>query len=135
MIKRWYEINIAMLCNYYGQVSYDDSNYSWIRVHRFNLPPVFIKSHTALLIRTPGENIENYDDYDFYLDKELKRIDKKPTDHIYDPSGYNNLSDKNYARLSLHLKNFKPALDVISGENLLDICEVVYNHLGQRKGI
>jgi hypothetical protein len=135
MIRRWYEINTKMLCRCYGQVSYDELNLSWIRIHRFKLPPVFRQSYTALLIMTPGQNIENYNGYDFYLDKELKRKDKKPMDHIFDGSGFNDLSGKNYARLSLHLKSFRPALDVISGENLLDMCEVVYNHLGQRKGI
>jgi hypothetical protein len=135
MIQRWYEINITMLCRCYGQVSYDDLNFSWIKVHSFKLPPVFTKSYTALLISTPGQNIENYNGYDFYLDKELERKDNQPMDHIFGRSGYNDLSHKNHARLSLHLKSFRPALDVISGENLLDMCEVVYSHLGQRKGI
>ena len=135
MIRRWYDANIEMLRRLYGAISYDEQSFSWIKIHNFKLPPFYNQIYTSLLITTPCENIENYSSYDFYINKGLKRKGSRAVNHIFDEAGYNNLSHKNYARLSLHLDSFKPSLDLINGENIVDICQVVYNHLAQKKGI
>ncbi len=134
MIDEWYVTNIRMLERLFGRVSYDDQSFEWILVHRLKLPPFYNKKYTALLITTPGFNITNHNDYDFYIDKKLQRNDIAASEFIFDGSGYNPLSHKNFARLCFNLKSFCPASDVLNGDNIIDLCQSVYNFLAQRKG-
>jgi len=135
MIARWYSANIEMLKRAFGTVTYDNKCFSWILIHVFPLPPMYNKEFTALLIETPGNNIENYTDYNFYADRGLRRPDISGFEHIFDENGYNNYADKGYSRLSLHLHSFNPNLDVISGDNLIDICQTVYHFFALKKGL
>ena len=135
MIANWYGANAAMLQRLFGNVSYDDQCFTWVRIQNFTLPPVYNQYSTALLIRTPGYNIENHVDYHFYLNKVLQRTDGVNMTHYFDDASYNDLSRLGYARLSYHLRTFRPTMDLVSGDNLVDICQGVYNFLAQRQGV
>jgi len=131
MIEKWYMENIMILARIFGQVSYDDSCFEWIRIHRFDLPDVFVQRQTALLILTPGYNIDNHLDYHFFVDLHLRRRDGVPPPFIHEDDKYNRLYDKGYARLSFHLNSFRPTTDVFSGDNLIELTKAVYHFLGQ----
>jgi hypothetical protein len=133
MIEQWYMANIEMLARIYGQVSYDDAYYTWIKVHLFDLPDVFIQRQTNLLMLTPGFNIDNYLDYNFFVDLNLQRHDGIDPPFIHEYDKYNSLYDYGYARLSFHLDTFIPTQDVISGDNLIGLAKAIYHFLGQAK--
>jgi len=135
MIANWYAANIAMLQRIFGTVAYDDQCFTWVRIQNFILPPVYNQYSTSLLIRTPGYNLENHQGYQFYLNKVLRRTDGVSWTHYFDDHNYNDLADRNYARLSYHLRSFRPTMDLVSGDNLVDICQGVYNFLAQRQGV
>ena len=133
MVRQWYLLNVRLLQSIFGQITFDDQGLFWVLIHDFELPHVWNKPSTSLLIKTPGENIENYKDYYFYIDRDLRRMDNLAMKNIFDGSFYNDLYKKNYARLCLHLNNFAPALNFKDGENLADICQTVYHFLSQKK--
>ncbi|MFC1488954.1 hypothetical protein ACFL6B_03805 [Thermodesulfobacteriota bacterium] len=133
MIERWYKINVEMLRRIFGRVSYDEHGFTWILIHRFNLPPFFNKTHSSLLITTPGSNINNSADYNFYIDKNLKRNDIAASRYIFEDTNYNLLRHKNYARICFELKKFRPISDVIGGDTIVDLCQSIYNFLARRK--
>jgi hypothetical protein len=134
MVRQWYLLNGRLLQRIFGQITFDEQGLSWVLIHHFKLPHIWNKPSTALLIKTPGENIENFKDYYFYIDRDLHRTDKLAMRHIFDGPGYNDLYEKNYARLCLHLKKFAPTLNFKDGDNLVDICQTVYHFLTQKKG-
>jgi hypothetical protein len=134
MIKQWYALNIALLNRAFGELTVE-RGFNWILIHKFNLPPVWNRKYTALLIKIPGKNIENHAGYNFYIDLGLIRTDGLDPCHIYERSSYNDLFGKKYARLCLHLKHFKPSMNMTYGDTIVDICEVAYNFLGQRNGV
>lgn len=131
MIEHWYLTNIQMLMNLWGTVDYDDTSFTWIRIFNFDLPPIFCQSETVLLFLTPGYNIENYNDYHFFVDMALKRQDGSAPPFVHENNGYNNLHNHGYARLSFHLKSFRPSTDVVSAHNFLELAKAVYHFLGR----
>lgn len=131
MIEKWYMANIALLVRLFGEVSFDDNCYEWVRIHRFDLPPIFWQEQTSLLILTPGFNIDNHLDYHFFVDRRLERRDGIFPPFIHEDNEYNSLYELNYARLSFHLDSFKPSADVVSGDNLLGLSKAVYHFIGQ----
>lgn len=134
-IAEWYLKNIRALQRVYGRVDYDQKGLSWILVDRFKLPPDFNRKDSVLLIETPKENLTMKDGFNFYLNKRLVRTDGKPTTRLHDDDGYNPYRDKEYSRLSFHVHDFRPKLDVVKGDNLIDIMESLYNFLGDARGV
>lgn len=134
-IRNWYMLNVQMLQRLFDQISIDDIAFQWVLIHRFPLPSIFDQYESALLIRTPGVNIENYAAYDFYLNMNLSRKDLNRFRHIFDVDPYNDLSHKGYSKLSFHLTSFTPAYDVLSGDTLVDIVQAIYNFLAQDTGV
>jgi hypothetical protein len=120
-----------MLERIYGQISYDDLGFFWIRIKKFKLPPGYNKVYSSLLIRTPGGKIKNYKDYRFYLDKNLGRTADRATDCIYNPPEFDDLRAKGWARLPLVIKNPDSTSEPVSGGCLVNICQTVYKVLSQ----
>lgn len=133
MIDRWYLANIWMLQRIWELVEYDHDSFTWIRINYFDLPPVFYRKESTLLFLTPGNNIENFKDYHFFVDQDLKRRDGVAPPFVHENDKYNSLYDHGYARLSFHLNSFRPTADVVSGDNFLDLAKAVYHFLGQDK--
>lgn len=129
MIEQWYWINVTMLREIFGQVDFDDIAFLWIYIPDFDLPPIYQREKTKLLITTPGTAIENCHGYSFYAEPELRRRDEAEGVHLIYESGYNDLKYAGFARLSFHLENFRPTADVISGDTIVDIVQAVHNFM------
>jgi len=135
-LKNWYHTNFAMMERLFKSPIILGNNYRWVRIERFLLPPMFLPGSTKLLIVLPGlQGIENPASFNFYITRNLRRTDGVLMEHYFQDSFYNDLRNKGYARLSFHLKSWDPRLDVISGDNLVDICQALYNFLAQKKGV
>ena len=133
MIDQWYLANIEILRRVWGPVEHDDDSFTWIRINYFDLPPVYYQEESTLLFLTPGYNIENFKDYHFFVDLNLKRRDGVAPPFVHENDGCNSLYNQGYARLSFHLKSFRPTSDVVSGDNFLELAKAVYHFLGQNK--
>lgn len=135
MVRRWYSKNISALQKLFGEVQYDENSLAWVIIRKFKLPSIYNKSTTRLLIETPGVNLNNAAAFSFYAEQGLRRPDITSYMHIYEESGYNRYADLGLARLSLHIKSFRPSSDVYSGDNLIDIAQNVYNFFSLRMGL
>ena len=133
LVYNWYLTNVSLLQRIYGKVTYA-GDLSWILIWNYDLPPVFNQTHSSLLVATPREDISNHEGYAYFLNQHLYRIDRKPTNHLYEDSGYNYLAPKGYSRLSYHPSTFRPTSDVASGDNLVSICKAIYYFLGDERG-
>ena len=111
---------------------YDNRLFLWVLIYTFPLPDTFVDDCSPLLIRMPGENIENYSGYGFYLDVDLYRLDNRQVNHLFEDRAYNDLRNKGYSKLSYHLQAFRPSYPVGNGDTILDICKSVFHFLGQR---
>ena len=131
MIDQWYLANIQMLMGIWGAVDYDENALTWIKISKFDLPSVYYQGYSALLFLTPGYNIENFKDYHFFVDQNLRRRDGIAPPFVHENDGCNNLYNHGYARLSFHLKSFRATTDVVSGDNFLELAKAVYHFLGQ----
>jgi hypothetical protein len=131
MIRNWYMANIEILANIFGQIEYDDVSFTWVRIYRFELPQVFYQKSTSLLMITPEDNIDNHESYHFFVNKDLQRLDGIAPPFVHENDQWNNLYHLNWARLSYHLKSFRPTADVVSGDNLFGLAKAVYHFLGQ----
>jgi len=129
----WYTNNIPLLRQIFGNIQVGEG-YAWIFIERFNMPPVIRQRFTNLLIITPGTNYENMNGYKFYLGSNVRRKDGKTMEHLYLDDSYNDMQSYGYARLSLHLKSFRPSVNVLEGDTILNICDTVYNFLAQEEG-
>ncbi len=126
MIERWYLGNIGLLAKIFGQVSYDDSCFTWIKVHGFDLPEIYFQKQTTLLILTPGYNLDNHQSFNFFVNQNMQRKDRIPPPFVHEIR-YNHLRSYGYARLSFHLTSFKPSADIVSGDNLLELLKSIYH--------
>ena len=132
MIEQWYLGNIQMLWQVWP-VEYDDGAFTWIKISHFDLPPVYYKDNSTLLFLTPGYNIQNFEDYHFFVDRDLMRQDGIDPPFVHENHECNSLYRYGYARLSFHLKSFRPTTDVVSGDNYLKLAKAVYHFLGQEE--
>lgn len=134
-ISNWYMQNVRALRKMYGKVQHC-SNYTWILIHYYQLPPYFNVNDSALLITTPGDNLTIKDGFSFYLNKRLIRTDGKPTLRLHDEGPYNPYANHGYSRLSFHLYDFRPSVEnVAEGDTFIDMCESLYTFLGDERGI
>lgn len=130
--EEWYYQNLCLLDSHeLGEIFYDDISYTWIKVTLFPLPDMFNKECSALLIDTPGDAIEKYDAYSFFMDQDLERNDGKECIHLIDQDNYNPWSESGWTRLSFHLEAFDPCLRAEDGDTYLDILQALYNFLGK----
>ena len=130
----WYLTNFKLISTVLNSpVIYDQETFSWMRVERFPLPPHFTPPATKFLLVLPGlANIENKHKFEFYLYKNIKRLDGKSIKHFYAEGFYNPFAHKGYARFSFHVDYWKPSLNPKQGTNLLDICQAFYNFLARK---
>ena len=131
-VIRWYFYCIRELHQHFRFIYIDDIAFDWLQIIDFPLPNTFFQSSSTLLLKLPGENIENHYDYDFYMDLDLNRMDGQQTKHLIDGIGYNLYQNQGYCRLSYHLQNFNPTLPINNGDTLLDICQSLYHFLSKK---
>jgi len=133
-IANWYYQNMLFLQQvfYDKVVIYDREEYTWVRIDNFDLPPIWIPRYSNLLITLPGVYTGiHVSPSEFYLDKNLRTITGWTTVHYFQAQGANRLSHLNYAYLCLHLQDWKPSWDVLSGDNLLTIVDLIYQRMSK----
>ncbi len=126
-LKMWHIRNIKIAASLFPEVVYD-SDFSRIVIERFPLPDGFKKNYTELVIKWQGihGDIFNIVPDNFYVDKDIKLRDGDTPSHIYKNEPFNDRWP-DYARVSWHLKTWKPSADVISGHNIMTILEGLYS--------
>lgn len=134
-VADWYLLNIRALVRIYGEITFNQNTLSWILITKYILPPDFNRKDSALLIITPKEDLMKRDGFEFYLNKRLVRTDGKPICRFHDDDTYNRYANKGYSRLSFHLYDFRPTTNPERGDNLVDVCESLYNFLGDERGV
>jgi len=117
--------------DFYG-VEYDSQGWNWIVIPNFPLPDTFYQDTSPLMIKTPGPIIENFNGYDFYMNLDLSRLDNQQSSHLIDGSGYNDLGELGWTKLSFHLQEFNPAYPTQEGDTLMDILQSLYHFLEEK---
>ena len=133
-VATWIMANILLLRDEFGRVDWDDE-LEWILIHRFPLPERrFNKATTAVLLRLPGEYINNPDGFDFYIDQDIRAVDGRQVNHIFADCGYNDLYEEGYAKCSFHIKTFKA--DPVTGEgmDLMDVMKSLFYFFANEEG-
>ena len=131
-ITNWYLDCIREIYQYFYEVEYDDIAFKWILIPKYVLPKVFRQKSSALLMQTPGMNIENHDGYSFFMDLNLSRSDGSQGKHFIEMEGYNPYRKLGYCALSYHLQLFNPKNPASEGDTLFTILQSLYGFLGQR---
>ena len=132
-IKRWYKGNVIILSKVYGTVEFDSVAYSWIYIRDFILPDCFTTKTSALLITTPMDDLMRPSGFNFYLNQNLKRNDGKPTSRLHIQN--NPYYRYGYAWICLHINDFRPRMNPNKKDNILDLCQSLYNFIGDTEGI
>jgi len=132
IIYKWYLDNAKELYHYFGKILFDDSALTWLSIQNFPLPHTFRQKGSVLLITTPGVNIENHAEYNFFMALNLQRLDGLQKKHLIDRESYNPYKSLRYCRLSYHLKAFNPSYPIEHGDRLLDACQSLYHFLARR---
>ncbi len=134
IIRKWYHENIELVQRVFSDkfIKYDKSTYTWVFIKDFNLPKGWRPSYSNLLIRMPGlDSGFETAPYGFYVDKRLRTTSGRTPEHYFESDGVNDLEDKNYAYLSIHIKTWNPRRDVISGDNLLTVIDIIYQRMNR----
>ena len=130
--QNWYKMNMVGLAGYYDPhtISLYTGEVIALMIEGFKLPRNFRQPTTNLMIIfPPGESIFYRKPDRFYLNQKLRLKDGRIPGHYFEGSGFNDLSDKGWARYSFHLTMWKPTRDVISGTSIYDILEGIYKGL------
>ena len=130
----WYELNLEALvgAGYYQPADIEFINQDIpVFINKcFRLPDNFEKRFTKVMIIFPyRQNIFSAKPDRFYVDQNLLLRTGEYPGHIFNGNGFNDLSHLGWARFSLHLKEWSPTLDVVSGTTIFDILEAIYDGL------
>ena len=128
----WYSDCIKEICRYFYSVEYDDAAFKWVLIPEYVLPKAtFKQKSSALLLQTPGWNIENHHGYRFFMDLNLSRLDGLQTAYLIETEGHNPYRNLGYSALCYHLEFFNPKYPASEGDTLLTILQSLYSFLGQ----
>jgi len=128
----WYEKNLQILLRYpdLKRFKFYMGEKPSLVFFNFTLPGNFRQLTTKLMIVFPsGQKIFYQQPDRFYLNMGLLLREGNKPGHIFMPAGFNDLQHKGWARFSLHLNRWCPTIDVVSGTNIHDILEAIYNGL------
>jgi hypothetical protein len=129
---RWIDQCILMIAQRYGynRLNYDRYSRRWFMIYDFPLSEWWIQPSTALFITLPPVgNIQLHPPDGLYVEQGLRTINGLVPDHYIEVGEFNDLADQGWARLSVHIKSWCPSPDVVSGNNLLDVVDLVYHDL------
>jgi len=129
----WFEENLKVLAQDFYPEDLElitSGEKTILIIYNFPLPDNFEQTETDLMIIFPeGDRLLYAKPDKFYADKGLKLRDSRTPPHIFESIGFNDRSNEGWARLSIHLKEWHPTRDVVSGSNITDILESIYNGL------
>lgn len=131
----WIDQCMLMIAERYGfdRVIYDRRSYKWFEVFDFPLSEWWRQPSTTLFVKLPPVgNILIYPPDYVYVDQGLRTLSGLMVGHYYeDGEGFNDMAHEGWARLSLHMESWRPSPDVVSGNNLLDLVELVYYRMSE----
>ncbi len=128
--ERWYSANLQLLAYLLPQclIRYDDEDATWIAFEHFPLPSNFQQGESDLLLLLPGlDQPVTVMPRHFYIDQDLRSRSGRSPGHIFEQHG--KPSRYGYAWFCLHLRNWNPTPDVISGDNLATVVNTIYHML------
>lgn len=130
-IINWYRGNIELLKLVYpdSDIDFDREDYSWVVLWDFVLPKNWRPRKSALLIQLPGiRGPINSPPKSFYLDKGLRSTSGRTPGHYFETRhGDPIIQKKGYAWYCLFIKSWIPTADIISGDNLATVVDIIYN--------
>jgi hypothetical protein len=116
-----------LLAQHYGIVDYDDEDGRWVHIPCFRLPAGWDRATTGLLLVLPSSYPHVPPD-GFYMDRFLRTRNGHRVEHYFERQGqYNPYADKGWGWFCIHLNQsaWKPASDVVRGDNLLTLANLV----------
>jgi hypothetical protein len=129
----WYGVNFARIKQLFPDAVFDTQLCRWFKIHHFPLPPNWHQTETQLLVILPGLNGDIYlqPPNEFYVNKGLRTINGLKPEHVFEePCDYNRRARNGWARYSWHFNDWRPSPDVVSGDNLVYMLEILYLSLG-----
>jgi hypothetical protein len=118
--RRIYQ-EIILLAQRFEAINYDDVDFEWVHIPRFELPPGLGRPYTQLLILLPAGYPAIPPD-GFYLDKRLPL-----SSHYFQDRSHNPLSHKGWAWYCIHTQkaSWTPRASILDGDNLLTYVELI----------
>lgn len=118
------------------EIEFDSEDGTWVRLSPFPLPSNFAQQKTDLLILMPGmHHPVTMPPTSYYIDKKLQSSATGYTPgHIFERApvhGWEDMTAKGYANFCLHLSQWQPTADVVSGDNLLTVVNTVFKNLSE----
>ena len=136
--EHWYSKNILMMQRHLPscRMEFDRTEGTWIKLRQFPLPRNFdVPRSTDLLFLLAGITRPiTTPPLCFYLDQHLRTRGGRTPDHIFNVGSVHqwpDLSRQGYALYCVMLKEWNPALDVVSGDNLLTVVNTIYSTLAE----
>jgi len=120
---------VYLLKKRFTRVEFDIDECLWVCIYDFDLPRGCNKTKSCLLIELDGS-------YPFtppkncYVDRNIRTSSGEPIDHYFPGRNGNKFFAKGWAWLSLHLDSWKPAANIVRGDNLLRFCDLIYLAIG-----
>jgi hypothetical protein len=106
-------------------VSYDDEDFTWIRIEEFPLPEHFQQKTSRLLLYLPGVHRPvTIPPLSFYLDSNLVTADGRTPAHVFNDASRHealDLTHQGYAYYCLLIPVWRPTADVVSGDTLVGV--------------
>lgn len=131
-VESWYNLNFQMLQLAYSGVwlEIEPDAYEWIRIHNFPLPDSFEQQATRLLVLLPGltKPIGMMPRH-YYANQNLRLKSGRRPRNVFDTRaqhGAPDLSHLGYAYLCVIPTRWQPTQDVVSGDNLVTIVNLIY---------
>lgn len=134
IVHQWYHDNIELIRAIFPDkfIKYDKGSYTWLYIEDFDLPSGWVPPYSNFLMRMAGLDggIETAP-YGFYVDKGLRTVSGRKPEHYFEGTTVNDLAELNYSYLSIHIRTWKPSLDVISGHNLATAIDLIYKRMAR----
>lgn len=134
--RRWYGENVQWLREIYGteNVRHDATEFTWVMLNSFRLPPNWSPRQSALLIETPGvQGAIEMARINFYLNKGLRnKVGNSPGHYFEDQGVLNKYGDRNWAWYCMHLHSWAPAAKVLDGDSLLTAIDSIWQMMARQ---
>ena len=120
---------IRMLTLRFGRVCFNKSS-GYLLLYNFDLPSGWNKKFTRLLMIVP-QTYPQIPPTKFYVDKGLRKYGKIPS-HYFENSSFNPMRGEGFAWLCIQeIYRWRPSTDILKGDNLLTVCNLIYNYLSE----
>lgn len=130
---QWFNENILLLENLFGsdRIDWDISDYQWITIEDYPLPPNWRPTNSKFLMRLPLiKHIFTIPPDHFYLETGLRNINGIKPNHYIEKGDFNDLEIHGIARYSFHIRHgWRPTLPCRQGTNLIDVLDQLHESM------